>query len=126
MNPVKTTIGISGTQSPPIEDAEPMGASSIRGGNAGGVPDRVQRAQYFDGPENEKTTSKPLTSEPLAPAKGTNLWESAPSNSEPMRKLNNEQKQVHDLEQQGTNNVWSTDLTTSGPIQNMFSGRNLE
>ncbi|TFY63327.1 hypothetical protein EVG20_g6357 [Dentipellis fragilis] len=99
MNPDKITTGISGTQSPPIEDAEPMGASSIRGGNAGGVPDREQRAQYFDDTEREKTTSKSLASEPHAPAKGTNLWESAPSSSEAMRKLNSEQKQAHDLEQ---------------------------
>ena len=36
--------GESGTQSPPMEDNAPMGVSSIRGGNAGAVPDREQRA----------------------------------------------------------------------------------
>ncbi|KAI0252479.1 hypothetical protein BJV78DRAFT_1200923 [Lactifluus subvellereus] len=41
-----TTAG--GTQSPPLEDHVPMGACSIRGGNAGGIPDRQQRSQYFD------------------------------------------------------------------------------
>ncbi|KAH9061085.1 hypothetical protein EDB87DRAFT_1611872 [Lactarius vividus] len=44
-----TTTG--GTQSPPLEDHEPMGVCSIRGGNAGGIPDRLQRSQYFDSPE---------------------------------------------------------------------------
>lgn len=28
-----------------------MGVCSIRGGNAGGIPDRLQRSQYFDSPE---------------------------------------------------------------------------
>ena len=39
--------GISGTQSPAMQDCEPMGASSIRGGNAGGVPDSQQRARSY-------------------------------------------------------------------------------
>lgn len=49
INPKYTTSG--GTQSPPLEDHEPMGVCSIRGGNAGGIPDRLQRSQYFDSPE---------------------------------------------------------------------------
>ncbi|KAI9458657.1 hypothetical protein BJY52DRAFT_419138 [Lactarius psammicola] len=47
-----TTTG--GTQSPPLEDHEPMGVCSIRGGNAGGIPDRLQRSQYFDSPESRE------------------------------------------------------------------------
>ena len=34
-----------GTQSPPLEDHEPMGVCSISGGNAGGIPDRLQRSR---------------------------------------------------------------------------------
>ena len=36
-------FGESGTQSPPLQDNSPMGVSSIRGGNAGAIPDREQR-----------------------------------------------------------------------------------
>lgn len=34
-----------GTQSPPLEDCQPMGACSIKGGNVGGIPDRQQRSR---------------------------------------------------------------------------------
>ncbi|KAF8260818.1 hypothetical protein EI94DRAFT_1811193 [Lactarius quietus] len=49
INPKYSSAG--GTQSPPSEDHEPMGACSIEGGNVGGIPDRLQRSQYFDSPE---------------------------------------------------------------------------
>ncbi|KAI9507581.1 hypothetical protein F5148DRAFT_1376434 [Russula earlei] len=47
-------LSIGGTQSPPLEDCHPMGACSIKGGNAGGIPDRQQRSDYFDLPEKEQ------------------------------------------------------------------------
>ncbi|KAI0298693.1 hypothetical protein B0F90DRAFT_1731792 [Multifurca ochricompacta] len=58
---IKITTTAGGTQSPPSEDHHPMGASSIKGGNVGGIPDRQQRSrplsksshypEYFDPPE---------------------------------------------------------------------------
>jgi hypothetical protein len=35
-----------------------MGVCSIRGGNAGGIPDRLQRSQYFDSPELQEQDQK--------------------------------------------------------------------
>ncbi|THH19136.1 hypothetical protein EW146_g1998 [Bondarzewia mesenterica] len=43
----QTSGTVSGTQFPPVMDNEPMGASSIRGGNAGGIPDREQRSSLW-------------------------------------------------------------------------------
>nr|VWO95342.1 dTDP-4-dehydrorhamnose reductase (EC [Ganoderma boninense] len=37
-----------GTQSPPCIDQEPMGVCSIRGDKPKSVPDREQRAEYFN------------------------------------------------------------------------------
>ncbi|KAI0000201.1 hypothetical protein BJV74DRAFT_822180 [Russula compacta] len=59
---------IGGTQSPPLEDCQPMGACSIEGGNVGGIPDRQQRSQYFDSSDQQhaqtQTDVKPVVVEP--------------------------------------------------------------
>ncbi|KAI0266064.1 hypothetical protein BC834DRAFT_969594 [Gloeopeniophorella convolvens] len=94
-----TTAG--GTQSPPLEDSHPLGASSIKGGNAGGVPDREQRSQYFDEPaqpnpvESVPTASdavrgQPIDLDALEPAhdpQPASLFETAPTASGPFKKM---------------------------------------
>ncbi|KAH9039200.1 hypothetical protein EDB84DRAFT_1478054, partial [Lactarius hengduanensis] len=91
-----TTAG--GTQSPPLEDHEPMGVSSIRGGNAGGIPDRLQRSQYFDSPESQeqepaKAPTKQKNLDDLRPAHDPQpraVLETAPTASGPFKKMGND------------------------------------
>ncbi|EIM89074.1 uncharacterized protein STEHIDRAFT_154763 [Stereum hirsutum FP-91666 SS1] len=76
---MSSNIG-SGTQSPPLQDNEPMGASSIKGGNAGAVPDREQRGAYFD--KADQSSGKEVK----------NVMETAPTASDAVRNLNEESK----------------------------------
>ncbi|KAI0052166.1 hypothetical protein FA95DRAFT_1675432 [Auriscalpium vulgare] len=73
--------GISGTQSPPIEDSEPMGRSSVGGGPVKGVPDREQRAQYFDDAPKGDTKA----------TRSNNLMEAAPTASGPVKDMSSKE-----------------------------------
>ncbi|KZV76434.1 hypothetical protein PENSPDRAFT_680105 [Peniophora sp. CONT] len=75
--------GESGTQSPPMEDNSPMGASSIRGGNAGAVPDREQRGAYFEEPKTEGRDG----------LEGRDSFTTSATASTPVRQLNAEQQE---------------------------------
>ncbi|KAH9171351.1 hypothetical protein EDB89DRAFT_1972122 [Lactarius sanguifluus] len=106
-----TTAG--GTQSPPLEDHEPMGACSIRGGNAGGIPDRLQRSQYFDLPELQGQ-------EPAkAPTKVEQPREDMSTTAETIPE---QQKNLDDLRPAHDPQPWAvleTAPTASGPFKKM-------
>ncbi|KAI0322856.1 hypothetical protein OF83DRAFT_1167149 [Amylostereum chailletii] len=108
--PSRTTQGVTGTQSPPLSDSQPMGASSVRGGNAGGISDREQRAQYFDEqqPQPGKGAGDTTSSNAFHDATASqdehgrprSLWESAPTASGPFKEMSG--NHTRDVMHEGT------------------------
>ncbi|ETW78044.1 hypothetical protein HETIRDRAFT_454102 [Heterobasidion irregulare TC 32-1] len=123
--------GISGTQSPAMQDCEPMGASSIRGGNAGGVPDSQQRAQYFEDTEAapHPTMAAPTASAAVrnlprdvlpAQSRPTALMETAPTSSDAVRNIDPEAvKSAQRSSKQKAGNPFENAPTTSPAMKDM-------
>ncbi|KAF7792324.1 hypothetical protein EIP86_003360 [Pleurotus ostreatoroseus] len=55
MSGTHSTLG--GTQSPPLQDPEPLGVSNMRGDKPQGVPDAKQREQYFSGTQSDSNVA---------------------------------------------------------------------
>ncbi|VDB96821.1 unnamed protein product [Peniophora sp. CBMAI 1063] len=95
--------GESGTQSPPMQDNAPMGASSIRGGNAGAVPDREQRDAYFNEPSGD-TRDENL---------GRDNFTTSATASTPVRQLNAAQQE----REQPSGNQFASSGASTGPFK---------
>ncbi|KAF8474489.1 hypothetical protein DFH94DRAFT_762694 [Russula ochroleuca] len=82
------TSYVGGTQSPPPDDCHPMGVCSIEGGNAGGIPDRQQRSQYFDPSEHvqEQTQAQGTPLSATSPRVGQDGQQTTPRVSGPFKK----------------------------------------
>ncbi|KAI0066853.1 hypothetical protein BV25DRAFT_1897148 [Artomyces pyxidatus] len=87
-------LGISGTQSPPLEDSTPLGVSSIKGDPVKGKSDLEQRAPYAEA-EYFGTANSTEVKDDTQKAKPTNVfevpWKTAPTGSGAFKEMSNEE-----------------------------------